>query len=177
MYVESSFGNYKAYGGNGSGAQTYLEMAGGINIFEDSPLYFEADPEAVVTSNPDIIIKQLRNDVGYPANDFSVMSEARDEILNRPELADVKAVKEGRVYIMLELRRVQERDLLLPAADGKRGCRLRAKFRKASVYSDPVNGAANHAASHLKSTPCQTARTSIPQTPDVPGFQEPVHRR
>jgi len=50
VYVESSFGNYKAYGGNGSGAQTYLEMAGGINIFEDSPLYFEADPEAVVTS-------------------------------------------------------------------------------------------------------------------------------
>jgi len=102
VYVESSFGNYKAYGGNGSGAQTYLEMAGGINIFEDSPLYFEADPEAVVTSNPDIIFKQLRNDVGYPANDFSVMSEAREEILNRPELADVNAVKEGRVYIIDE---------------------------------------------------------------------------
>lgn len=102
VYVESSFGNYKAYGGNGSGAQTYLEMAGGINIFEDSPLYFEADPEAVITSNPDIIIKQLRNDVGYPANNFSVMSEAREEMLNRPELADVKAVKEGRVYIIDE---------------------------------------------------------------------------
>lgn len=102
VYVESSFGNYKAYGGNGSGAQTYLDMAGGINIFEDSPLYFEADPEAVITSNPDIIIKQLRNDVGYPANDFSVMSKARDEILNRLELADVKAVKEGKVYIIDE---------------------------------------------------------------------------
>jgi len=102
VYVESSFGNYKAYGGNGSGAQTYIEMAGGINIFQDSPLYFEADPEAVVTSNPDIIIKQLRDDVGYPANDFSIMNKAREEILNRPELVDVKAVKEGRVYIIDE---------------------------------------------------------------------------
>jgi iron complex transport system substrate-binding protein len=102
VYVESSFGNYKAYGGNGSGAQTYIEMAGGVNIFQDSPLYFEADPEAVVTSNPDIIIKQLRDDVGYPANDFSIMSKSRDEILNRPELADVNAVKEGRVYIIDE---------------------------------------------------------------------------
>lgn len=102
VYVESSFGNYKAYGGNGSGAQTYLELAGGKNIFEDSPLYFEADPEAVVAANPDIIIKQLRNDVGYPANNFSVMSEAFDEILNRSELADVNAVKEGRIYIIDE---------------------------------------------------------------------------
>jgi iron complex transport system substrate-binding protein len=102
VYVESSFGKYKAYGGNGSGAQTYLEIAGGRNIFEDSPLYFEADPEAVITRNPDIIIKQLRNDVGYPADNFSVMKDSIEEILNRPELADVSAIKNGKVYIIDE---------------------------------------------------------------------------
>jgi iron complex transport system substrate-binding protein len=102
VYVESSFGNYKAYGGNGSGAQTYLELAGGRNIFDDSPLYFEADPEAVVTRNPDIIIKQLRDGVGYPAENFTVMIEARDEILSRPELADVSAIKNGQVYVIDE---------------------------------------------------------------------------
>lgn len=101
VYVESSMGKYKAYG-DGSGVQTFLEIAGGRNIFEDSLSYFEADPEAVMLRNPDIIIKHLRNGVGYPADDLSIMKETRDEILTRPELADVTAVKEGKVYIIDE---------------------------------------------------------------------------
>jgi len=101
VYVESSSGEYNAYG-NGSGAQTFVEMAGGRNVFEGSLSWFEADPEAVMVRNPDIIIKHLRNGVGYPADDLSIMKEARDEILTRPELADVTAVKEGKVYIIDE---------------------------------------------------------------------------
>lgn len=101
VYVESSSGKYKT-SGNGSGVQTFLEIAGGRNIFQDSPSYLEADAESVIERNPDIIIKYLRDGVGYPADNFSVMRDARDEILNRPELADVTAVKEGRVYIIDE---------------------------------------------------------------------------
>ena len=56
----------------------------------------------MIDRNPEIIIKYLRDGVGYPADNFSVMRDARDEILNRPELADVTAVKEGRVYIIDE---------------------------------------------------------------------------
>jgi iron complex transport system substrate-binding protein len=102
VYVESSFGEYKAYGGNGSGAQTYIEITGGENIFEDFPLYFEADPEALMVKNPDIIIKQLRSDAGYSVDDLGALEAAREEIMNRPELADVSAVKSGRVYVIYE---------------------------------------------------------------------------
>lgn len=102
VYVESSFGEYKAYGGNGSGAQTYIEITGGENIFEDFPLYFEADPEAVMVKNPDIIIKQLRYDAGYSVDDLGALEAAWEEIMNRPELTDVSAVKSGRVYVIYE---------------------------------------------------------------------------
>jgi iron complex transport system substrate-binding protein len=102
VYVESSFGKYKAYGGHGSGTQIYIEISGGKNIFEDSPLYFEADPEAVLAKNPDIIIKQMRSDVGYSVDDFSAMEATREEIMHRPELFNVSAVKSGKVYIIDE---------------------------------------------------------------------------
>jgi len=102
VYVESSFGAYKAYGGNGSGAQTYIEITGGENIFEDFPLYFEADPEAVMVKNPDVIIKHQRYDSGYSVDNLETMEAAREEIMNRPELADVSAVKNGRVYVLYE---------------------------------------------------------------------------
>ncbi|RLG32439.1 hypothetical protein DRN97_07355 [Methanosarcinales archaeon] len=101
VYVESSFGDYKAYGG-GSGAQTYIEIAGGRNIFSDSPSYSEVDPEAVMARNPDIIIKHLRKGAGYETDDPSVIVDIWQEIMNRPELANVTAVKNGNVYIIHE---------------------------------------------------------------------------
>ena len=44
----------------------------------------------------------LWHGIRFRPDDFSIMKEARDEILNRPELADVPAVKDGKVYIIDE---------------------------------------------------------------------------
>ena len=103
IYAESSMGDYKTHGGRNR-AQTNIEIAGGRNIFADlaDVGYFETDPEEVIVRNPDIIIKHLRHDVGYAKGDFSVMENKREEIMNRPELANVNAVKNGKVYILAE---------------------------------------------------------------------------
>ena len=107
VYVESDFGDYKPYG-SVSGAQMYIEIAGGRNIFGDLPLpgNVEVDPEEVIMRNPDIIIRHLAfrhgHDVGYGVDDLSEMKSKREEIMNRPELANVTAVKKENVYIMDE---------------------------------------------------------------------------
>jgi iron complex transport system substrate-binding protein len=100
VYVESSRGDYKTYGSK-SGAQQLIDVAGGRNIFADFEKIPTADPEEVVKRNPDIIIKQIAEiNAGYDVDDPSTMKVLRDEIMNRPELANVNAVKNGRVYIM-----------------------------------------------------------------------------
>ena len=77
-----------------------VEVAGGRNIFADVPTWWtDVDPEAVIERNPDIIIIKVKpSDSGYSVDDVSKLKEARDEIMSRPELAKVKAVKNGRVY-------------------------------------------------------------------------------
>jgi iron complex transport system substrate-binding protein len=100
VYVESSSGAYKTYGSK-SGAQQLIDIAGGKNIFADFEKIPKADPEEVVERNPDIIIKQIPvTDAGYDMDDPSKMKALRDELMNRPELANVNAVKNERVYIM-----------------------------------------------------------------------------
>ena len=64
------------------------------------------EPEWVVKQNPDVIIRMVPGGIGGFTNDPSAiddpsaMKEIRDEIMNRPELANVKAVKNERVYVM-----------------------------------------------------------------------------
>jgi iron complex transport system substrate-binding protein len=86
---------------------TYTESSGwktpgGINIAADlseADYVYDVDPEWVVKQNPDIIIKQVCTGVtGYTIDDTSEVEAVRDEIMSRPELADVTAVKEGKVY-------------------------------------------------------------------------------
>ena len=83
-----------------------VEMAGGKDIFAD--LNYRAgdikvDPEAVVRRDPEIIVNRgWTKGAGYgvDAGDTARLEEIRDEIMSRPELQKVKAVKDGHVYVM-----------------------------------------------------------------------------
>ena len=92
---------YLTYGST-SPRHWLIDRAGGTNIFADiEQRKFVVDPEEVVERNPDIIIKTIKPmDVGYDEDLFKIeAARARDEMMNRPELANVNAVKNGMVYI------------------------------------------------------------------------------
>ena len=96
--------SYKTYGGD-SYADQGIYIAGGKNIFSDTASdIFIVDAEEVVERNPDIIIQYASTsgpETGYDVDDTSKAKTLRDEIMNRPELVNVNAVKSGRVYIMV----------------------------------------------------------------------------
>ena len=81
-------------------------IVGGINIGADLKGDMPAvDPEWVIEQNPDIIVTYTHPAFrpmpsGYGTDDPSEMAAVREDILNRPELANVNAVKNGRVYIL-----------------------------------------------------------------------------
>ena len=76
-------------------------MAGGINIAEDIKVSWAmVDAEWVIEQNPDIIVAGVSSRDSYGADDPSEMAAIREDILNRPELAKVTAVKTGRIYII-----------------------------------------------------------------------------
>jgi len=70
--------------------------------------YEVVDPEWVIEQNPDIIIiasNLIESEggssfAGYDLDDPSQMAREREDFLSRPELAEVNAVKNGRVYMM-----------------------------------------------------------------------------
>ena len=109
VYVEGwqSLTTGRSYGAK-SGAQQFIDICGGRNIFADIPVVMvvNMDPEAVVVRNPDVIVKYVMGkytgieEFGYGADDPSEMKALRESIMNRPELANVAAVKTGRVYIV-----------------------------------------------------------------------------
>jgi iron complex transport system substrate-binding protein len=79
--------------------------AGGRNIADviigpDHPAYgkswFIVDPEWVIEQNPEYIFTHKGK--GYETDDPSEVAAEREKILNRPELANVNAVKNGHVY-------------------------------------------------------------------------------
>jgi len=70
--------------------------AGGINIVAEETIpYPTLSPEYVVEKNPDIILVSISGATG----ELVAFQNARDEIISRPGFSEVKAVKEGRVYI------------------------------------------------------------------------------
>jgi iron complex transport system substrate-binding protein len=110
VYIEGSRGAYMI-GGKNSPMARLCRLAGGRNIGDEMDLApcpcGKVDPEWVIDQNPDIIFKvklmgapHARLPIGYETDDPSGMKELRDEIMNRPELANVKAVKNGQVYVM-----------------------------------------------------------------------------
>jgi iron complex transport system substrate-binding protein len=93
----------KAYGTytKGSGTHQVCTMAGGINIAADlSGPYAKVDPEWVITQNPDVIFKHQYAGSGYEVDNPSEMKARWDEVMNRPELANVRAIKEEKVYLI-----------------------------------------------------------------------------
>jgi len=87
-----------------------VELAGGKNIFSDESGYVAVNPEAVVARNPDIIVKGVLSitgprgreigGYGVDAGDTAEFEEIWEEIMNRPELQGVTAVREKEVYII-----------------------------------------------------------------------------
>ncbi|MCK4736176.1 MAG: ABC transporter substrate-binding protein, partial [Methanophagales archaeon] len=116
VYVESLYGEWRA-ASRMSPPGSHCPIAGGRNIAADLPIpgegggpsvcSIEVDAEWVIKQNPDVIIRMgglgsfgFGGASGYDADDPSDMKALRDEIMNRPELANVKAVKTGQVYVM-----------------------------------------------------------------------------
>ena len=97
-----------------------IEVAGGRNVFPG--MSYEAsmtvDPEEVVSQNPEIIVKMATAEgvAGYELDvtDTTGLKEIRDEIMSRPELANVNAVKTGKVYVI---------SAYVMAAGPRSGCR------------------------------------------------------
>ena len=90
-----------------------IEMAGGRNIAADvTPMTWGdagyVDMEWVIEQNPEIIVRYYLPYLGtsmgiwwsYGIDDPTEMITKRDEVLNRPEFANVAAVKDERVQIL-----------------------------------------------------------------------------
>ena len=91
--------------GNEGPPDIVLTIAGGRNIAADldfgDKCNLAVDPEWIIEQDPDVIITMLSGSkAGYETDDPSEIVAAREEIMNRPELAAVKAVKNGQVYVM-----------------------------------------------------------------------------
>ena len=103
VYVETTKA-YQTYGGK-SYVQQAIDIAGGKYIFADLPgaSFVNVDPEEVVMRNPSIIIRYISyyyGTAGYQLDDPSGAKAIWDEIMSRPELADVSAVKDEHVYLI-----------------------------------------------------------------------------
>ena len=100
IYFETS----KLYRTCGKGTSWHhkLEMAGGNNILGDLGRYFTVDPEEVIERNPNIIIKFNIYESGYDVDDSTGLKDVRSELMDRPELGTVSAVKNGDVYVIAQ---------------------------------------------------------------------------
>ena len=100
VYHEGGWRDWAAIGGRyPSNYRHHLPAAGGKNIFSDLSGHPYIDPEEVMKRNPEVIIKQAWGG-GYAVDDITGLINVRDGVMNRPELAEVTAVKDGRVYIV-----------------------------------------------------------------------------
>lgn len=81
--------------------RTNIGFCGGKQI-PAPPKLGSVDPEAVIKENPQVIIKATTKGTGYhlKKNELAQIKKARQEMMNRPELETVKAVKENQVYIL-----------------------------------------------------------------------------
>ncbi len=79
----------------------FIAFAGGSNVAADlgneSNSYPDVSPEWVVDIDPDVILQSEPSANAYTRDDLKAL---RDEIISRPELQDVKAVKSDQVYVM-----------------------------------------------------------------------------
>ena len=109
VYFETGNKQYHT-GGSGCSHVPLISLAGGRNIIDDmlnpdDPMYkslFDVDSEWVLEQNPEIIlIRGIPWKVfgSYESDDPSAFAAARQGILERPEFANVAAVRDERVYV------------------------------------------------------------------------------
>ncbi|OPY50128.1 MAG: Cobalamin-binding protein precursor [Methanosaeta sp. PtaU1.Bin112] len=83
---------------NGTSYDNFIDFAGGVNLAaNESTDYPDVSPEWVIENDPDIILHILGSSKDYSQED---LKKWREEIMSRPELQNLKAVKEGRVYVL-----------------------------------------------------------------------------
>jgi len=99
VYFEA-WDKYKTVG-TGPGRHTEIVIAGGKNIFDDLSGTVEIEAEELIKRDPEVIIRGTWIN-GFKTDDETELSSIRDEIMSRPELAGVSAVKTGRVYVRAE---------------------------------------------------------------------------
>ena len=76
-----------------------IESTGGKNIFPG--VNGQVDPEAVIDRDPDFIITRSEGGgYGVDADDTTELKKVREDIMSRPELENVAAVKTGRVCVI-----------------------------------------------------------------------------
>ncbi|MGP8330204.1 MAG: ABC transporter substrate-binding protein [Methanosarcinaceae archaeon] len=135
---------YRRYQTKGSGdrySQWYM-VGGGRNIADDiigpdSLLYssvIDVDPEWVAVQNPDYIFIHASSQLpatkrGYETDNTSTVAALREELMNRPELANVNAVKNGRVFVVDE-------NLLGGAGQTLMGTAYAAKLMHPDLFTD-----------------------------------------
>lgn len=88
--------------GPDSSAHMALMKAGAINVFADAVItYPHVSSEAVIERNPDVIIKDISliSGYGYAKANVKQLSDVKREIVNRPGWNEIKAVKNGKVYV------------------------------------------------------------------------------
>ncbi|WP_300998877.1 ABC transporter substrate-binding protein [Methanoculleus sp.] len=103
VYLEN-WNDYKS-AGKGSGYDEKIELAGGRNIFADIMVeYPVVDPEAVISRNPDVIVKIVGAGElafgGYGDDDPSSFETVRCSIGSRPVWDRIGAVRDDRVYVI-----------------------------------------------------------------------------
>jgi iron complex transport system substrate-binding protein len=98
VYYEDRRASYASL----KGEYANVGSAGGIDIFNGAS--GSVNPEDVVARNPDIIVKVVTYTEagGYQLNadDTAGLEAIRAEIMSRPELQNVNAVKTGKVYVI-----------------------------------------------------------------------------
>jgi iron complex transport system substrate-binding protein len=94
--VYSEYSSYSI----GSKDEYPITLAGGKSIFAGMPTG-KVDPEAVATNNPDVIVCIVTDEADTKAaGDTATLIEARTEMMGRPMLQNVAAVKNERVYVI-----------------------------------------------------------------------------
>jgi len=99
VYVES-YSNYHTTG-PGSGGHEMCILAGGHNIASNFSIpYPEITPEWVLAKNPHVIVKATSFSNCYAMTDAGPLKNIRNEIMGRPAWDNIRAVQEGKVYVM-----------------------------------------------------------------------------
>jgi iron complex transport system substrate-binding protein len=98
IYCEIKTSSGKYYRSHPEYDKYSIALAGGKDIFPTEP-FGEVDVEAVMKRNPDAIVRVVVSgtdelEAGY----IDELKAARDDVMNRPELQNVTAVKTGKVF-------------------------------------------------------------------------------